>query len=46
MSQIGHEKREIYVEPLEIPVPRREEKNPHPVAVPERQPEPVVVPAR
>lgn len=40
MAQIGEPKREIYVEPLEIPVPQREVK---PVEQPQR--EPVRVPA-
>lgn len=38
MAQIGAPKREIFVEPLELPVPQRETK---PVATPE----PVGVPA-
>lgn len=42
MAQIGKPIREIYVEPLEIPVPSREQK---PVAVPEQTPQPVGVPA-
>jgi hypothetical protein len=40
MAQIGKPKREIYVEPLEIPVPQREVK---PIETP--APEPVKVPA-
>lgn len=42
MAQIGTPQREIYVEPLEIPVPSRE-----PVKAPEQTPapEPVGVPA-
>lgn len=42
MAQIGKPEREIYVEPLEIPVPQRETK---PVATPAPTPEPVGVPA-
>lgn len=40
MAQIGRPQREIYVEPLEIPVPQREPKT---VATP--APQPVGVPA-
>lgn len=42
MAQIGQPKREIYVEPLELPVPQREVK---PVTTPEQTPQPVGVPA-
>lgn len=42
MAQIGAPKKEIYVEPLEIPVPQREQK---PVSVPQETPQPVGVPA-
>lgn len=42
MAQIGTPKREIYVEPLEIPVPQRVAK---PVTTPEQMPQPVGVPA-
>lgn len=40
MGQIGEPKREIYVEPLEMPVPTRE-----PVKAPTPAPQPVGVPA-
>lgn len=43
MGQLGEPKREIYVEPLEIPVPTREAE-PAP-SVPESRPEPEQVPA-
>ena len=42
MAQIGEPKREIYVEPLEVPVPPRELK---PVTTPQETPQPVGVPA-
>lgn len=42
MAQIGKPIREIYVEPLELPVPQREQK---PVEVPQQAPQPVGVPA-
>lgn len=44
MAQIGYPQREIYIEPLEIPVPSREVK-PTEAPVPEPMPEPVGVPA-
>lgn len=41
MAQIGAPKREIYVEPLALPVPQRDAK---PVQTPEQTPQPVGVP--
>ncbi len=42
MAQIGRPVREIYVEPLELPVPQREAK---PVQTPQETPQPAGVPA-
>lgn len=45
MTNIGEPKREIYVEPLEIPVPKEEPvEHKEPERIPEAEPEKVPVP--
>lgn len=44
MAQIGEPQREIYIEPLELPVPQREVTE-TPIQTPQETPQPVGAPA-